>query len=564
MNAPLSSERPVGPGENFALLVGATVTTALFYVYVMAGMLALLAILLVECGLLLAALRIPMLGRLVLPLLQRHGGLLAVFFRSLWPQKGMEMRVPMEEGDSPRLFAMLKRVCEKAEVPMPREVVLEMGVNAWVNMKGWRAGTGKTTLGIGYDLIAGLTEGEVEGVLGHEMMHAKLVQRGFRQLITCGVGHSVRLARGLAGYAAPLRKGKREDVMVEGLLRVADVLARRATRQMAACSRQDEFAADRGAAELCGAGALRSSLMKIGGLQRIAARLPLRERVAHLESTEGFGLWLAKELAAADHGAVMEPEEVFNEYSTHPSPHDRLAALAGYPDEEEMSEAPAIEMLTRPDEIAEKLVGVIQKELVANEERDNKALGRWGRRIGASRKMQFLDLLGWGVLLTAAFCCIVGTLTGNATEIIVSTLAVGGGGMMIWGRPYREKMPMPMPGYAEIRAAGERRLGIDAEMVKRMEEEMRAGEAKKRTAREKAEGHLAESREALSQCDYVRAHVAARLCLQQMRKSIPGHLALAVAAAGIKNAEQARMAVLYVNRDFPDGLLFMGSKGSMG
>ena len=66
-----------------------------------------------------------------------------------------------------------------------------MGVNAWVRLKGYRRGAGTTILGVGYDLLAGMSQTEVEAVLAHEMAHARLVQRGFSRWLTGGVSRVV-------------------------------------------------------------------------------------------------------------------------------------------------------------------------------------------------------------------------------------------------------------------------------------------------------------------------------------------------------------------------------------
>ncbi len=71
-----------------------------------------------------------------------------------------------------------------------------MNAIAWVKLKGYRKGSGKTTLGIGYDLLAGLPEAEVEAVLAHEMVHARLVQRGFiLRSLGCATGRRPDNAR---------------------------------------------------------------------------------------------------------------------------------------------------------------------------------------------------------------------------------------------------------------------------------------------------------------------------------------------------------------------------------
>jgi heat shock protein HtpX len=559
MNSNPSHDLPVGTAENVALLTAATLTTLLFYLYMLGAAVALLVVLAVELILMIAAMRVGA-ARLILPAVQRHVGLAKVFFRSLWPRKEQEMRVPITQAESPKLGVMLKGVCERAQVPMPRKVVLEMGVNAWVNLKGWRAGRGMTTLGIGYDLIAGLTQAEMEAVLAHEMMHAKLVQRGFRQLITRGVDRAARLTGGLSAHIAGLRQAKKGDPLAEILLRGADMMTRHAARQVAACSRQDEFAADRGAAKICGAGAIRSSLLKLREMNAIASRLPLRDRVAHLESEAGFSRWLVRELAAANASGEVAIT-AFNHYSTHPSLHDRLGALADFPEQEEAvtGSPPAIELLANPDEVAEKLVAVIQRVLIANEERDNKVLDRWSRRAKFRRKLSLWDVAGWAIgilFLTLSIAIIYAgqVMAGLVMDVIMVLMGMAGLAAVGWAVGllrawrFRDRISLPVPDYGLIREAATRKLDIKQQDVREKEEQMGTTASEKGTSKARAAAHLARSYAALAECDYVTAHIAARLCLREEKKSIPGHLALAVAAGGIKNPEQARKAVLYVQQ----------------
>src|SRR5262249_39603822 len=156
-------------------------------------------------------------------------------------------RITLKREDAPELFRILGNLCERVHVSMPQSVALEMTTNAWVRMKGYRRGAGRTTLGIGYDLLAGLSDAELEGVLAHEMMHAKLVQRGFTLGLRSGLSRAGRWARGLRGHAEAARRARKSAELTQAFLSCADWLARNCARLVAACSRQDEFAADLGA-----------------------------------------------------------------------------------------------------------------------------------------------------------------------------------------------------------------------------------------------------------------------------------------------------------------------------
>ena len=550
MSSNPANDRPLSGMANLMLLAGATAAIFLFYLFVLGSVLVLLVILALEFAILLVLIRFGLV-RLFIPVIQSHGKILMIFLRSLWLGKSAEFRIRLKPEDAPELFTVLKKICRMAEVPPPRKVLLEMGVNAWVRMKGYRRGSGTTVLGVGYDLLAGLSQAELEGVLGHEMMHAKLVQRGFRQLLTGGIVRAARLTNGLGAQVAAARQAKRSTALTGIFLRGTGGLTRLAARQVAACSRQDEFDADRGAAELCGAGAIRSSLLKLEGLNRIAARLPLRERVAQLESGEGLSHWLITELAKAQSTPETEVKvQAFNKYSTHPSLHDRLAALSAFTDQTLADSPPAIHLLAHPDQVAEKLVAAIQKNVVAQEEKDSRQLDRWNRKTGTSSQLRPMQLGGWLVGIIGLI--VSGAMIGNddsaleAAGVAVVTVAAGAA-MHILGK-YREKVSLPVPDYAVIKAAAKKKLEFTNEQVKALEAELREAAAGTRKGKEKAAFFLNLSHEALAKCDYVRAHVATRFCLEQERQSIPGTLALAVAAGGIKQGKQVGQAVHFVRR----------------
>jgi Zn-dependent protease with chaperone function len=67
------------------------------------------------------------------------------------------------------------------------------------------------------------------------------------------------------------RRTKRSSTVAQALFAVVDRLVRLSSPLIATYSRQDEFEADRGAAELCGAGVMKSALSKLEALQRITS-----------------------------------------------------------------------------------------------------------------------------------------------------------------------------------------------------------------------------------------------------------------------------------------------------
>src|SRR3989442_10570797 len=113
-------------------------------------------------------------------------------------------------------------------------------------------------------------------------------------------------------------------------MRVFDALTRRAARLVATYSRQDEFAADRGAVELCGAGAIKSALGRLEVLDEAASSLPWSERLARLQPGEAFTAWLLSELTRPGRGRGRGAlPHAGDPYSTHPALRGRVGALPG-------------------------------------------------------------------------------------------------------------------------------------------------------------------------------------------------------------------------------------------
>jgi Zn-dependent protease with chaperone function/tetratricopeptide (TPR) repeat protein len=543
-----SHDRPLSGGENFMLLVGATATMLLFYFFALVSIALLLVVIAVEFVAFVAVLRFGLAG-VVIPLLRSHVALLNTFVRSMWLGKSESFRMALKKDDNPELYLQLKSVCQKAGVPMPRRVYLEMGPNAWVQMKGLRRGAGTNILGFGYDLLAGLTRLEFEGVLAHEMMHAKLVQRGFRQLIAGAVSRAAKLTNRLAQQVANANRLKKSEKLAELFRDLAHKLTRQAARQLAACSRQDEFDADRGAAQICSAAAIRSALLKLEDISRIASRLTWRDRMAQLESGEGISEWLIQQLVENRPETVAETKAVaFNKYSTHPSLHDRIAALASFGDEPLPDSPPAMQLLARPDEAAEKLVRVIQKKAMEREQEDSKQLDRWSRKTGGSTRLQ--PMQGWA-LAVIIFGFIIGP--GIASDfgapgfVVMGVFLVAGVVMFRAGR-YKDEMTLAIPDYAALKEASRKKLEATKEKVLPMEEEFNKVTLAEKKRKKRITYLAAESYKALENCDYVRAHLAAGLCLRLNNKYIPAGIAYAIACGRYLQRPEATKALQFTIR----------------
>jgi Zn-dependent protease with chaperone function/tetratricopeptide (TPR) repeat protein len=539
----------LNPAANAILSAAAAGSVFLCYVFAVTSTLALLIIISLEFIPLIVLLRFGLAG-LVARVMGEHLAVLTLFFRSFWLRKGVECRVPVNRSEAPALFSKLDMLCRRVGVALPHQVFLEMHTNARVVLRGYRRGAGLTNLGLGYDLLAGLLETEIEAVLAHELTHAKLVQRGLKHWLGSGLGRAGQLARGLSVQVQIGRRSKWSLQLARPFLVVADRLARLAARQVAAYSRQDEFAADRGAAELCGAGPLRSALIKLAPLAGMAARLPWNERVGRLQLQESFSQWLVGELSAAAKVQPLEPSEsLFDQYATHPGLSDRLAALPVPEGEEPGESPPAIGLLARPDQVAERLIAEVQRVLVQQELNDSKQLRRWKRKAQASRQLR--PLQGIGVIIIGASLVIgpiIWLIAGMPLSLGIATVLAAFGGIVVYRMGYyRERIQLEVPDFAVIKAAGREPVQTKLEQVKELEDELRARAAAAQSGRRKRAFWLAsEAYAALRQCNYLRAHVGARLSLENDKKSTEGAVALVISAGALGQVSQVHSALTFL------------------
>ena len=562
MDAGTSFEKPLNGAAKALLIACAGLLVFLFYLWALASLLFLLLLTALEIAVFVVLIRVGLATIALIPL-QSHIQLIWLFVRSFPLRKPVEFRIPLKREDAPALFDMLENLCRRLQLAPPDTVFLEMHLNAWVRLEGYQRGVGKTFLGIGYDLLAGLSAREVEAVLAHEMVHAKLIQRGVSYWLKTGLPRITTLAMALHANAEMHRRAKRPAFVARALLKVADRFARLGTRLVATYSRQEEFAADRGAAELCGAAVCRSALAAQRVLYARIQRIPWRERVSQLQLGEGFSQWLVQELTRTD--SPQSPEaakEPFNRYSTHPTATDRLAALAQEPASSptQVAREPGIGLLAEPDALAEKLMAEIQRTVVEQEEKDSRALRRWRRKTSTGRAyLQPLQLVG-----VAVGCA--GALTATAVLIVFASslsfwakIAVGvfiflpsvavGIALCLLGR-YRDRLELPVPEYGLLKDARKKMkdsTGRD-DAQKQMENEFRERAAKEKKRRRKAAMLASESYAALGKCEYLKAHVAARLCLQHAPKSIEGALALAVASGALNQGAQVTRMLTFLGR----------------
>jgi uncharacterized protein HemY len=527
-------EKPLSGKARALLVMGVGATMLVFYVLAVFAILLLAALIGGEFIIFLALARFGA-TRLITPHLGKHIGILVLVLKSFRLQKATEFRIPLPYADAPGLHDGLGRLCQRLGLAFPEEIGLQMGDSAWVQLKGLRSGAGKVTLGVGYDLLAGMTVLEMESILAHEMTHAKLINRGFRNWLWAGQSRIRNLAILLWNDISAARQAKQSSRVAHGLLVPIDRLLRLSTRLTAAYSRQDEFEADRGAAELCGSAVMKSALAKLESLHQITSRLPWNERVAQLQQTQGYSQWLLREIAQGSPVQAADSNQVlFDKYSTHPLIRDRLAALPEDHVQPAADSPSGIQLLAHPDDIAVKLVTELQRLLAEQERKDSRELEKFSRKTNRHVNLRPWQSLGFLLVLGGTLCGLAGLASKELAILIVpgSLVAIVAGVIAYRLGKYRDRLILPVPDYAKlVHPAAEKQTN---EEIQNRQKEIEA-ELTKRFAKERKSKRAMllakESYAALAAGDYLRAHVIARQCLNHDEKSVAGALALAIACA---------------------------------
>ena len=208
-------EKPLGETAKLSLVLTAALVIGLFYAYVIGSIAVLLVVLALELIAFAFALRFGV-SRFLLPGVRRRTGLVTLFVRSFRvhpPGQGAGRPFP---AGRPEALRHPGRAGRTDPGPPSSQVIVEMSSGAWVELKGFRRGASQTTLGIGYDVLAGLTEREVEAVLAHEMVHARSVRRGLWHWLLGGINRAAKLTNELSAHVGAFRRAKKRSLSGRG------------------------------------------------------------------------------------------------------------------------------------------------------------------------------------------------------------------------------------------------------------------------------------------------------------------------------------------------------------
>jgi heat shock protein HtpX len=238
---------------------------------------------------------------------------LAMNFFSYWFSDKMVLAMygarPIEESQSPALYAVVRRLATRAQIPMPRVYMIASDTpNAFATGRNPEHAAVAVTEGI----LRVLDQDELEGVLAHELSHVKNRDVLISTIAATLAGAITYLAH-MAQWAAIF--GGRRDDDEEGsspiaMIAMAIVAPIAAMLVQMAVSRAREFQADATGAHLAG---------RTWGLSKALEKLQMAQQVAPMNANP-----------ATAHLFIVNPlsgQAFMNLFSTHPPLEERIARL---------------------------------------------------------------------------------------------------------------------------------------------------------------------------------------------------------------------------------------------
>jgi len=231
---------------------------------------------------------------------------------SYWFSDKLVLRMyrAQEVGPDHLLYRTTARLAQKAGLPMPKVYVIpDMSPNAFATGRDPEHAAVAATEGI----LRMLSEGELDGVIAHELAHVKhrdILISTIAATLAAAIMTLAHMAQWAGMFAGS--RNDRDGVNPIALIATALFAPIAAMLIQMAISRQREFAADRGGAEIAG------SPM---GLAQALRRLDSASKQIPLDANP-----------ATAHMFIMKPftgQGMMQLFSTHPSTEARINALMG-------------------------------------------------------------------------------------------------------------------------------------------------------------------------------------------------------------------------------------------
>ncbi len=216
----------------------------------------------------------------------------------------MSKAQPMEESENPQYFQMVRELCQRAEIPMPRLYVIPQDQpNAFATGRNYNHSAVAVTQGI----TRLLSNDELRGVVAHELAHIK-----HRDILIQSVAATIGAAITYIAYMLMWFGGNDSPLGLIGSLAMVLLAPMAAGIIQMSVSRQREYAADAGGAAICGnPESLASALLR---LEQGAEAIPMKGHVN--EASEP--LYIVKPFKAKGMAGL---------FSTHPPIEERVKRL---------------------------------------------------------------------------------------------------------------------------------------------------------------------------------------------------------------------------------------------
>ena len=215
---------------------------------------------------------------------------------------------PLSPEVAPELHDMVQRLCDRAELPMPRlYIVPTQAPNAFATGRDPQHAAVAVTEGI----MQLLPPEELEGVIAHELSHIKnrdTLTQAVAAMVAGAISSLAQLAQFYMVFSGSRNNQRNANPIVTLLTIMVAPIA--ATVIQMAISRTREYAADQGAARLTG---------NPRGLARALQRLDSSARKLPLEANPAFEPLLIMNGFSGQTLSIL--------FSTHPATEARIQAL---------------------------------------------------------------------------------------------------------------------------------------------------------------------------------------------------------------------------------------------
>ncbi|MBE3606480.1 zinc metalloprotease HtpX [Campylobacter sp. RM13119] len=216
--------------------------------------------------------------------------------------------IEVDENSAHGLYAIVKRLCQKTSMPMPRIYIIpEQMPNAFATGRNPSHAAVAATEG----LLNLLDENEVEAVLAHELSHVRHYDI-LTGTIAAVIAGAIAMLANFAQFGAMNRENSQRNNALMMII-IAVVMPLAASVIQMAISREREYKADKGAALMTGHPEwLASALNKLENYSRSYAIQNASPQSAHMFIVNPFGSF---------------KDKFSGLFRTHPSTSDRIVRL---------------------------------------------------------------------------------------------------------------------------------------------------------------------------------------------------------------------------------------------